>query len=230
MTDQPERRITKERVLTDDKIEEEFGTDAYNIINKEITNQTKGGKQISIDGMYIFKDVISAAVETQLLDFFTAEFDRRQIPKDEGPRTMYYGMKSLDYDGGVLPPLPDELKPLMYQFIYKEIFDKIEIPECLEVKEYTGTQGVMMKQPSEYMFFAMVVMGDGWCCYAQPPDYGGKTIGLRLVPRLCITFNEHNCNYVIPRSRREMIKGKAVFRKPNFRMMTLTFKKLNNEF
>jgi len=223
-----EKKQVRERVVQDKEIEEEFGTDSYNIINKEITNKTKSGKQISVEGMYVFKDIINAKTEDDLLKFFEGEFDRRGIARGDRSRTMYYGIKDLEYDGDeVIPPLPEELTPLVYQLIYKDIFDKIAQPECLEVKEYTGTQGVMMKQPEEFIFFVMVVLGDPWCCFTKTPDYGGTTLGMKLVPRLAITFNAKNCNYVIPRTRRQDIKGHTMSRKPNFRMMTLTFKKLN---
>lgn len=223
-----EKKQVRERVVPDKEIEEEFGTDSYNIINKEITNKTKSGKQISIEGIYVFKDIVNSKTEGDLLDFFESEFDRRGVKRGNGPRTMYYGIKDLKYDGDeIIPPFPEELTPLVYQLIYKDIFDKIAQPECLEVKEYTGTQGVMMKQPEEFIFFVMVVLGDEWCCFTKTPDYGGTTLGLKLVPRLAITFNSKNCNYVIPCARRQNIKKQTISRKPNFRMMTLTFKKLN---
>lgn len=224
-----ERRRIEERVVPDKDIEREFGTDSYNIINKEITNKTKSGKQISVEGMYVFKDVINAEAEQTLLTFFEQEFDRRGIQRGQKPRTMYYGIKDLAYDGDeIIPPFPQELQPLIYQLVYKDIFDKVTPPECLEVKEYTGTQGVMMRQPEEYLFFVMIVLGDPWCCYTKTPDYGGTTLGIKLNPRLAITFNAENCNYVIPITRRENINKQSLVRKPNFRMMTLTFKKLSD--
>jgi len=220
------KKQPRERVVPDKDIEEEFGTDAYNIINKEITNKTKSGKQITANGLVVFKEIINPTTEDELLEFFTQEFDRRGIERGHRPRTMYYGIKDLDCSE-TIPPMPSVLKPLIYQLVYKEIFPRIEQPECLEVKEYTGTQGVHMKQPSDFMFFAMVVLGDAWCCFAKTPDFG-KINMIKLSPRLLITLTEATCNYVIPSTRRHDFPGETISRKPNFRMMTLTFKKLKD--
>lgn len=229
MSDIQQTTIRKEKIMDSKSIEQEFGTDAYNIINKEITNKTKGGKQISIDGMYVFKDVINEKTEQELLTFFDSEFERRGIVRGSKPRTMYYGLKDLEYDGDeIIPPFPDELKPLMFQLMYKEIFDRVSPPECLEIKEYVGLQGVDMNQPDEFICFFMVVLGDPYCCFTKTPDYGGTTLGIKLQPRLCISFNRYNCNYSIPRNRRQPIKKEVITRKPNFRMITLTFKKLED--
>lgn len=218
--------ITQTKTLNDKEIEKEFGTNSFNIINKELTNKTKSGKQISVDGMCVFKEVVNEKAEKELMDFFESEFTKRGILKGDKPRTMYYGIKDLDCTD-IIPPFPDILKPLIYQFVYKEIFDKISLPECLEVKEYTNKQGVNLKQPEEYIFFATIILGDPWCCFVNTPDYGGTNLAIKLLPRICITFNKDNCNYIIPKTRRQDIRADTMVRSPNFKMYTLTFKKLN---
>lgn len=224
---------TEETVSQDTAIQERipnWTTDEYNYINKELTNRTKSGKKVTIDNLFVFPDFISKTHEEKLIEFIQSEFDRRKILRKKSPRMMYYGMKDFKCQD-IIPPIPESLYTLMYQLIFKELFPRWDPPECIEIKEYYGKQGVAeMKNPSIYKGIVTIFIGCEWCIIVNTKEFGNR--GFIVPPRTLFTFDKETWGYEIPQTYVCDIKNnkgnKTLRRGPDSSFYSITFKKLKS--